>query len=67
MPYVLRKAPKKDLYWVVSKPTGKKHSADPIPKDKAEAQMRLLYALESGYKPSKSGKGAMIRPKKKKM
>jgi hypothetical protein len=65
MPYKLVKARGKDLYTVVSKPSGKKHSATPIPKDKAEAQMRLLYALESGYTPSKSGKGAMIRPKKK--
>lgn len=48
MPYKLRKAPKKDLYWVVSTETNKKHSIDPIPKPKAEAQMRLLYAVESG-------------------
>jgi hypothetical protein len=57
MPYKLRKAPKKDLYWVVSTETGKKHSTDPIPKTRAEAQMRLLYAVESGAtlkkKPSK--------------
>jgi hypothetical protein len=43
MPYKLRKAPKRDLYWVVSTETGKKHSKEPIQKDKAEAQMRLLY------------------------
>ena len=63
MPYALRKAPKRDLYWVVSKETGKKHSEEPITKKKAEAQMRLLYAVESGYKPSKSGKGKFIPPK----
>ena len=64
MPYALRKAPKRDLYWVVSKPSGEKHSQEPITKKKAEAQMRLLYAVESGYKPSKSGKGKFIPPKK---
>ena len=57
MPYKLRKAPKKDLYWVVSTETGKKHSKDPIPKPRAEAQLRLLYAVEGGAvlkkKPSK--------------
>lgn len=64
MPFVLRKAPKRDLYWVVTKETGKKHSEEPITRKKAEAQMRLLYAVESGYKPSKSGKGKFIPPKK---
>lgn len=48
MPYKLRKAPKKDLYWVVNSDTGKKHSKDPIPLEKAKAQMRLLYGVESG-------------------
>ena len=42
MPYKLRKAPGKELYWVVSIDTGKKHSAEPISKEKAEAQMRVL-------------------------
>jgi hypothetical protein len=42
MPYKLRKAPKRDLYWVVTIETGKKHSKDPIPLDKAQAQMRIL-------------------------
>lgn len=58
MPYKLRKAPNRELYWVVTKETGKKHSTDPLPKPKAEAQMRALYAAEGGYelgkkKPSK--------------
>lgn len=44
MPYKLRKAPGRDLYWVVSIDTGKKHSKDPITKEKAEAQMRVLIA-----------------------
>lgn len=49
MPYKLRKAPKKELYWVVNKETGKKHSKEPLPRKRAEAQMRALYAVESGY------------------
>jgi hypothetical protein len=46
MPYKLRKAPKKDLYWVVNKETGKKHSKEPLPKETAVAQMKALYASE---------------------
>lgn len=42
MPYKLRKAPGRNLYWVVSVDTGKKHSKDPIPLDSAKAQMRVL-------------------------
>lgn len=56
MPYKLRKAPKQDKYWVVSKETGKKHSEEPLPKARAEAQMRALYAAEGGYIMGK-GKG----------
>ena len=47
MPYKLRKAPKKDLYWVVNKETGKKYSKEPLPKGRAQAQMRALYANEN--------------------
>lgn len=46
MPYKLRKAPNRDLYWVVSKETGDKHSKEPLPKPRAEAQMRALYRAE---------------------
>lgn len=46
MPYRLRKAPKRELYWVVNTETGQKHSKDPLPKERAEAQMRALYAAE---------------------
>jgi hypothetical protein len=46
MPYKLRKCPNKDLYWVVNKETGKKHSKDGLPKEQAKAQMRALYANE---------------------
>jgi site-specific DNA-cytosine methylase len=46
MPYKLRKAPNRDLYWVVNKETGKKHSNEPLPLERAKAQMRALYANE---------------------
>jgi hypothetical protein len=42
MPYALRKAPRKELYWVVNTKTGEKYSHDPIPKRRAEAQKRVL-------------------------
>ena len=42
MPYRLRKAPKKDLYWVVGE-DGTKHSKEPLPRERAEAQMKALY------------------------
>lgn len=45
MPYKLRKAPKRDLYWVIGK-DGTKHSKEPLPRERAEAQMRALYAAE---------------------
>jgi len=48
MPYKLRKAPKRDLYWVVTTETGKKHSKDPIPMDKAKAQLRILESALKG-------------------
>jgi len=53
MPYKLRKAPGKDLYWVVNKETKKKLSKIPMAKEQAMAQMRAVYMNES-----KSG-GAM--------
>ena len=49
MPYKLRKAPNRDRFWVVSKESGMKHSEDPLPRARAEAQMRALYAAEGGY------------------
>lgn len=55
MPYKLRKAPRRELYWVITKATGKKHSIEPLPLKRAEAQMRSLYARESGYPPIRSG------------
>ena len=56
MPYKLRKAPKRDLYWVVSE-DGSKHSKDPMPRVRAEAQIRALYANV------KDLKGSAIPPK----
>jgi hypothetical protein len=44
MPFKLRKCPKKDLYWVVNKDTKQKYSKEPLPKERAEAQMKALYA-----------------------
>ena len=48
MPYKLRKAPKVELYWVITTETGKKHSKLPIPLDKAKAQMRVLESALHG-------------------
>ena len=58
MPYKLRKAPKKNLYWVVNKETGQKFSKEPLPKEDAQAQMRALYARESGYAPKEKRGGS---------
>ena len=60
MPYKLRKAPKRDAYWVINIETGKKHSNDPLPRDRAEAQMRALYASEGGYEMRGSGSGIPV-------
>lgn len=49
MPYELRK--KGIGYVVVNMATGKEHSKKPIPKARAEAQMRLLYGIEHGMIP----------------
>lgn len=42
MPYSLKKSG--SGYKVMSKDTGKTHSNKPIPKSRAKAQMRALYA-----------------------
>jgi hypothetical protein len=47
MPWKLRKAPNRPLYWVVDD-SGKKYSKDPLPLERAKAQMRALYANEGG-------------------
>lgn len=46
MPYTIRKLPKKDLYRVTSKNSGKVMSKGTT-LDKAKAQVRLLYALNN--------------------
>ena len=51
MPYKIRKAPGRDLYWVVNAETGKKYSKDPIPKEKAKSQLKLLRQLKGGGEP----------------
>lgn len=43
MPYKLRKAPKRNLYWVIGE-DGSHKSKEPLPKERAKAQMRALYA-----------------------
>ena len=49
MPYHLRKAPRKNLFWVVNADSGKKYSSNPLPRERAEAQRRAIYASENGY------------------
>lgn len=43
MPYTLRRAPRTNLFWVVSD-TGRHMSKDPMPYESAVRQMRALYA-----------------------
>ena len=40
---MLKKKRNQDLYWVVNKDSGKRFSKEPIPKERAKAQMRALY------------------------
>ena len=51
MPYSIQ--PKGKGYVVVNTATGKEHSKKGIPKQRAEAQMRLLYGIEGGMVPRK--------------
>ena len=62
MPYKLRKAPLKDLYWVVSKRDPKEHlSKEPLSKEKALAQMRAVYRAEGlSMKTERAKQGGMI-------
>lgn len=39
-------------YIVKNMATGKEHSKKPIPKKRAEAQMRLLQGIEHGFVPT---------------
>ena len=56
-PYHIRKAPKRDLYWVIG-PDDKHYSKDPIPKQRAESQRRALYLSETKRGGAKEGKKA---------
>jgi hypothetical protein len=47
MPYSLQKSGRG--YYVVNTQTGHRFSSKPLPKSRASAQMRLLYAVERGY------------------
>lgn len=47
MPYKLEKS--KRGYFVITKASRKRHSRRPLPKSRALAQMRALYAAENGY------------------
>lgn len=49
MPFKLRKAPKRDLYWVINTTNGRKFSNDPIPFENAQGQLRILerWAVEN--------------------
>lgn len=49
MAYRLRKAPKRDAYWVVGQ-DGSHMSKKPIPLERAKRQMRALYAAERQQK-----------------
>ena len=49
MTYALRKKPRRELYWVINERTGEKYSLDPIPLERARAQLKALYAREGGY------------------
>jgi len=52
MPYKLRKAPKRDLYWVVGE-DGTHHSKEPLTMEQAKKQMTALniaHARKMGYK-----------------
>lgn len=49
MPWRLRKAPKRNLYWVIGQ-DGSHMSKDPIPLERAKAQIKALYASERQQK-----------------
>lgn len=61
MPFGLRKSPNTNLYWVYNKKTGQKYSRNPIPKKRAEAQRRAIYASENGYKLNRSPRRSRSR------
>ena len=46
MPWKLRKAPKRPLYWVVDD-NNKHYSKEPLPLERAKAQLKALYSAQS--------------------
>lgn len=57
MPYSIVPDPKKKGYaTVITEATGVKHSKKSLPMARAQAQVRLLYAVEHGYKLKKKSK-----------
>ena len=56
MPYILRKMPKHDLYYVSKKDDGERLNKNkPLPRDEAIKMMRALYAKEGlEYKEKKA-------------
>lgn len=52
MPYKIRKAPGKELYWVVAQ-DGRHMSKDPIPLARAKRQIIALNISEHSGKPGK--------------
>lgn len=58
MPYKLQKVG--DGYIVVNSDTGKRHSNKPLPRSRAVAQMRALYAAENGTSTKAANYGAKV-------
>ena len=56
MPYEIVQKGQKG-YVVKNTETGKEHSNKPIPKARAQAQMRLLYGIEHGMVPRGKKRG----------
>ena len=60
MPYRIRKAPNRDLYWVVGE-DGKHHSKEPIPLERAKKQMAALHiAMKGGEYPVPEPEGPVF-------
>jgi hypothetical protein len=47
MPYILEKKRGTDKYFVKNKATGQRFSKNPLPKSRAERQMRAIYYSEN--------------------
>lgn len=52
MPYKIKKAPGRNLYWVIAEQDGRHLSKDPLPLEQAKKQLtavNIAYAKELGY------------------